>query len=405
MEDKPEPVELTKGVYWVGVVDWNLRDFHGYVTSKGTTYNAYLIVDEKIALVDTVKSEFSSEMLKRISQIIDPAKIDYVIANHVEMDHSGSLPAVMEVVPNAPIYCTKRGQDGLSLYYQDDGCKDWHFQTVETGTELSLGSKTLMFIEATMLHWPDSMHTYIKEDKILLSNDAFGQHIATSKRFNDEVDDVIEDAAEYYANILMPFGQIILKYIETVGELVIDIDMIAPCHGIIWRENPARIIEAYGRWGKGENKEKVLIIYDTMWGSTHKMANAILDGVKSAGVEVKLLNIRKNDQSKIIKEILDAPVIFVGSPTLNNGMFPSVGGFLTYLKGLRTRGKKAVAFGSYGWGKGAVKAVEAELIAAGFEIIEPGLEVRYRPDDEGLASCRSLGERVANNVKEQMIKE
>ncbi|MBE0524513.1 MAG: flavodoxin domain-containing protein [Methanosarcinales archaeon] len=403
MGDKPKPFELTKGVYWVGVVDWNLRDFHGYVTSKGTTYNAYLIVDEKIALVDTVKSEFSSEMLMRISQIIDPAKIDYVIANHVEMDHSGSLPAVMEVVPNAPIYCTKRGCDGLSLYYHGDGCEDWHFETVETGTELSLGSKTLMFIEATMLHWPDSMHTYLKEDKILLSNDAFGQHIATSKRFNDEVDDVLEDAAEYYANILMPFGQVILKYVDTVGELGIDIDMIAPCHGIIWRDNPARIIEAYGRWARGENKEKVLIIYDTMWGSTYKMANAILEGVKSAGVEVKLLNIRKNDQSKIIKEVLDAPVFFIGSPTLNNGMFPSVGGFLTYLKGLRPRGKKAVAFGSYGWGKGAVKGVESELKAAGFEIIEPGLEIRYRPDEEGLASCRSLGERVANIVKEQMV--
>lgn len=404
MGEKPEPVELAKGVYWVGVVDWNLRDFHGYITSKGTTYNAYLIVDEKIALVDTVKSEFSSEMLKRISQIIDPAKIDYVIANHVEMDHSGSLPEVMEIIPNAPIYCTKRGVDGLSRYYQSEGCEDWHFETVETGTELSLGSKTLMFIEATMLHWPDSMHTYLKEDKILLSNDAFGQHIATSKRFNDEVDDVLEDAAEYYANILMPFGQIILKYVDTVGELGIDIDMIAPCHGIIWRDNPSQIIEAYGRWASGENKEKVLIIYDTMWGSTHKMANAILEGVKSTGVEVKLLNIRKNDQSKIIKEVLDAPVFFIGSPTLNNGMYPSVGGFLTYLKGLRPRGKKAVAFGSYGWGKGAVKAVEAELLAAGFEIIEPGLEIRYRPDDDGLASCRSLGERVANIVKEQMTR-
>lgn len=399
MEDKSEPVELAKGIYWVGVIDWNIRDFHGYITSKGTTYNAYLIVDEKIALVDTVKSEFSAEMLDRISRIIDLSKIDYVVANHVEMDHSGSLPAVMEIIPNATVCCTKRGYEGLCLHYPEG--KDWQFKTVETGTELGLGSKTLMFIEATMLHWPDSMHTYIKEDKILLSNDAFGQHIATSKRFNDEVDDVIEDAAEYYANILMPFGQIILKYVDAVGKLGIAIDMIAPCHGIIWRKDPAQIIEAYGQWANGTNREKVLIIYDTMWGSTHAMANAILEGVRTAGVDVKLLNIRKNDASHIIKEVLDAPVILIGSPTLNNGMFPTVGGFLTYLRGLRPKGKKAVAFGSYGWGKGAVRAVEAELKAAGLEIIEPGLEIRYRPDDEGLASCRSLGERLATIVKER----
>jgi flavorubredoxin len=397
--DTAEPLELVKGVYWVGVVDWNIRDFHGYETPKGSSYNAYLIVDEKIALVDTVKLEFAQELLERISQIIDPAKIDYVVANHVEMDHSGSLPAVMAAAPNAKIYCTKQGKNGLCVYYKAHGCQDWKFETVETGNELNLGSKTLLFIEATMLHWPDSMETYIKEDKILLSNDGFGQHVATSKRFDDEVGDVMDDAAEYYANILMPFGQIVLKYIETVGTLGIDIDMIAPSHGIIWRKNPGQIIEAYGRWARSENKEKVPIIYDTMWNSTHIMAQSILEGVRSAGVEVKLLNIRKSELAMIIKELLEAPVILVGSPTLNNGIYPPVAGFLTYLKGLRPKGKKAVAFGSYGWGGGAVKAVEKELEATGFEIIEPGLQIRYRPDKQGLEACYQLGERIAGVVK------
>ena len=399
MTDEVEPLELARGVYWVGVIDWNLRDFHGYVTPKGTTYNAYLIVDDKITLVDTVKAEFSAEMLKRISQIVDPAKIDHVIVNHVEMDHSGSLPAIMTAAPDATIYCSKNGKDGLHLHYKAYGCEDWDIEVVKTGSELSLGSKTLMFIEATMLHWPDSMHTYIKEDKILLSSDAFGQHIATSKPFDDEVGDVMAEAAEYYANILMPFGRIILKYIDKVKELGIDINMIAPGHGIIWRQDPGKIIEAYGRWARGETNKKVLIIYDTMWGSTHIMANSILEGIKAAGVEVKLLNIRKNDLSGIITEVLEAPVIIVGSPTLNNGIFPSVSELLTYLKGLHPKGKQAVAFGSYGWGGGAVKAMEKELEMAGFELIEPGLQIRYRPDEEGIAACLQLGERIAGFVQ------
>lgn len=398
MGEISERITLTKGVYWVGAIDWNLRDFHGYVTPRGTTYNAYLIVDEKVALVDTVKAEFAGEMMERIRQIIDPARIDYVVANHVEMDHSGSLPAVMEVIPGARIYGTRQCKNGLAQYYHAQGYDRWDFEIVETGSELNLGTKTLMFIEAAMLHWPDSMHTYIKEDKILLSNDAFGQHVATSKRFNDEVDDVMEDAADYYANILMPLGKVILKYVETVGELGIGIDMIAPCHGVIWRKDPGQIIEAYGRWARGENTQKVLVIYDTMWGSTHIMAREIVEGVTSAGVDVKLINIRKNEFSQIITEILDAPVILVGSPTLNNGIFPSVGGFLTYLKGLHPAGKKAAAFGSYGWGGGAVKAIEKELEAAGFELIEPGLQIRYRPDTEGLEKCRMMGERIATIV-------
>ena len=278
--DELQPLQIAKGVYWVGVVDWNLRDFHGYETPKGGSYNAYLIVDEKIALIDTVKASFSEEMLRRIRQIVDPAKIDYVISNHVEMDHSGSLPSIMDIATNATLIASSKGKSGLCEHYRENGCDNWNFQVAKTGDQINLGKRTLMFIEATMLHWPDSMQTYLKEDRILFSNDAFGQHIATSKRFDDEVEDIMEDAAIYYANILLPFGAQVLKYIEKVKELGISIDMIAPAHGLIWRRDPARIIETYERWAKGETARKVLVIYDTMWGSTEKMAMEIAEGVR-----------------------------------------------------------------------------------------------------------------------------
>jgi len=400
VEEEYRPVELAKGVYWVGAVDWNLRDFHGYATPKGTTYNAYLVVDEKIALIDTVKAQYAGELINAIRKIIDPAKIDYVIANHVEMDHSSSLPAVMRIAPDATVVATKRGKAGLYNYYKAVGCSDWDLEVVKTGSELSLGSRTLMFIETVMLHWPDSMHTYLKEDNILFSNDAFGQHIATSHRFDDEVGDVRDDAATYYATILMPFGSQVLGYADKIKELGIKIGMIAPAHGIIWRQDPEQIIEAYKHWASGRTVPKVLIIYDTMWGSTERMAKEILNAVSAAGIDVKLLNLRKNDWSLIIKEVLEAPVIAVGSPTINNGMLYTVAGFLTCLKGLRPEGKKAVVFGSFGWGGGAVKAAEKEIEAAGLEIIEPGLQVKFRPDEDALESCRELGLKLANVMQE-----
>ncbi|HYN44616.1 MAG TPA: FprA family A-type flavoprotein [Candidatus Limnocylindrales bacterium] len=322
-------IELASGVYWVGALDWNLRDFHGYTTPRGATYNAYLIVDEKIALVDTVKHGFGGEMLTRIREIIDPAKIDYVVSNHGEMDHSGSLPEVMRIVPNAQVICTEKGKEGLIRHFRGK----WDFRTVKTGDELKIGKKTLSFISASMLHWPDNMFTYIKEDKILLSNDGFGQHLASSFRFDENVcsligydcDTVMDEAAKYYANILMPFGGVILKKIEEVQKLGIEIKMIAPSHGMIWTD-PGKIIDAYLKWAKGESKQKVLVIYDTMWSSTETMANEILRGVSDSGIEVSLFHLRKTDWSEIVKEILESKAIIIGSPTLNNGMFPTVGG-------------------------------------------------------------------------------
>lgn len=394
-------VQLMDGVYWVGVVDWNLRDFHGYTTPRGGTYNAYLIVGEKIALVDTVKHGFGGEMIEKIKEIVDPSKIDYVISNHVEMDHSSSLPDIMEIATNAQVIATEKGKDGLLRYYRED----WNFRTVKTGDELALGKKTLFFITAPMLHWPDSMFTYLKEDKILLSNDGFGQHLATSFRFDDEMctligyecDTVMDEAAKYYANILMPFGNIILKKIEELQKLGIEIKMIAPSHGMIWK-NPGKIIDAYLSWAKGASKQKVLVIYDTMWNSTEIMAQEILRGVADSGVEVSLFHLRRNEWSEIVKEVLENRAIIIGSPTLHNGMFPTVGGFLTYLMGLRPKNKLWATFGSYGWAGGAVKAVNEKLKSSGYEPVE-SLEVNFRPDGQDMAKCYALGQKIASMVK------
>ncbi len=394
-------IELTDGVYWVGVVDWNLRDFHGYTTPRGGTYNAYLIVDDKIALVDTVKHGFAGEMIERIKEIIDPSKIDYIVSNHVEMDHSGSLPEIMKIAVNAQVIATEKGKEGLLRHYR----ANWNFRTVRTGDELTLGKKTLFFITAPMLHWPDSMFTYLKEDKILLSNDGFGQHLASSFRFDEdlcsllgyECDTVMDEAAKYYANILMPFAGIILKKIEELQKLGIEIKMIAPSHGMIWT-NPGKIIDAYLKWAQGVSKQKVLVIYDTMWNSTEIMANEILRGVADSGVEAALFHLRRNDWSEIVKEVLEARAVIIGSPTLNNGMFPTVGGFLTYLLGLRPKNKLWATFGSFGWAGGAVKGVNEKLKSAGYEPVE-SLEVNFRPDEQDLAKCYALGQKMASMVK------
>ncbi|WP_342306222.1 FprA family A-type flavoprotein [Methanolobus sp. ZRKC5] len=398
--DDYKPLELAKGIYWVGVVDWNLRDFHGYETPKGGSYNAYLVVDEKIALIDTVKAPFAGEMLKRISQIVDPSKIDYVISNHVEMDHSSSISTIMDIAPGAKLFASSKGQTGLSEYYKEEGFDKWDLQVVGTGDELSLGKRTLMFVEATMLHWPDSMQTYVKEDRILFSNDAFGQHLATSKRFDDEVDDVMEDAGIYYANILLPFGSQVLKYVEKLKELDVSPEMIAPAHGLIWRKGVSRVIEEYGKWARGYSLPKLLVIYDTMWGSTEKMAMEIVEGARASGVEVSLRHLRKNDWSLTMKELMDASIVAIGSPTMNNGMFFTTSGFLTYMKGLRPKGKKYFLFGSYGWGGGAVKGMEKEIESAKFELAMESMQVKFRPYEEDKRACRDIGYKLGEMAKE-----
>jgi len=390
-------ISLVEGIHWVGVVDWNIRDFHGYVTRRGTTYNAYLIQDEKTALVDTVKHTFSSELLRNICEIMDPAKIDYIIVNHVEMDHSSSLPIIAKYAKNATIIASPRGKDAIIEHYGPE----FQVQVVKTGDELKLGKRTLRFIEAPMLHWPDSMFTYVVEDKILMPNDAFGQHLATSERFDDEVDEhvLMEEAKTYYANILMPLAPLITRKLEEVTQMGIPIAMIAPSHGIIWRSDPMKIIQAYADWSAGAAKNKIVIVYDTMWGSTDKMARAIAEGAASEGAEVKVLKLRAADLTEAMTEILDAKAVLVGSPTLNNGMFPTVSAFLTYAVGLKPKGKLWSFFGSYGWGGGAVKSMLEMAQKAGFQVYESSIEVKYVPDQEDLKNCVEFGKQIAAKIK------
>jgi flavorubredoxin len=390
-----EKVELKKGIYWVGAIDWNVRDFHGYSTPFGTTYNAYLILDEKNVLVDTVKSPFYLEMLGRISEIIDPSKIDVIVSNHVEMDHSGSLSQIVERIGNPLVITSEKGKKGLEKHYQ----RSMNFRIVKTGDSFTIGHRTLAFVEAPMLHWPDSMFTYIKEDQLLLPNDAFGQHVASSQRFEDEVgDEVMKHAAKYYANILWPLAPLILKKVDEVVKMGIPIDMIGPSHGLIWRKDPSRIIRAYLDWSQGKTERKILIIYDTMWGSTESMAKAILKGLIEEGAEAKLLHLRSNHRSDIIHQMLEAKGILLGSPTLNNGMFPTMGDFLTYMRGLKPKGKIFGLFGSHGWGGGAVKEMRKNLVEEKFDIWESELVVQYVPDSEELKKAIQFGKEFARKV-------
>ncbi len=389
-------VQLKDGVYWVGAIDWNVREFHGYTTSRGSTYNAYLVRGEKTALVDTVKAGFFTEMISRIESLMDPAEIDYLVVNHVEMDHSGAIPAFMERIPNVKLVATDNGIKALQRHYR----MDLPIQKVRTGDEISLGNKTLQFIEAYMLHWPDSMFTYLKEDRILLPNDGFGQHYAGYYRFDDEnpLEIVMDEAAKYFGNILMPLAPLLPPLLKKIKKMGIPIDMIAPSHGVIWRTHLDKIIQAYTDWSTGVADDRVLVIYDTMWKSTESMAKAISQGISSAGVENKLIHVRQNHRSEIMKEVLSAKVLVVGSPTINEGIFPTVGELLIYLKGLRPLKKKGVAFGSYGWGGEAIPAINDALKGMGVELIDPGLSVIYIPGEEDLEKCVQLGKKIAASL-------
>nr|HID60005.1 FprA family A-type flavoprotein [Desulfobacterales bacterium] len=388
-----KPIEVAQGIYWVGVIDWNIRDFHGYSTKQGTTYNAYLIMDEKITLIDTVKREFADELIHNIIQIVDPKRIAHVISNHTEMDHSGSLARVMHIIgEDKPIYCSKMGRKNLSRHFR----QIWNYKPVQDGGELRIGKRTLTFLETRMLHWPDSMFTYVEEDKILFSSDAFGQHYAGVERFDDQIgDEIMPHARKYFSNILLPYSPLILKLVEKVNGMGLALDVICPDHGIIWRQDPSKIINAYVEWSHQKSKRRVLVIYDTMWHSTEMMANAIVDALAQEGVEAKPMHLRSWHRSDIITEVLDASGIIVGSPTMNNGLFPTVGDFLTYMKGLRPRNKIGAAFGSYGWSGEAVKLISRELEEMKFDVIDPGLRVQYVPDEKDLERCYRLGKKIA----------
>lgn len=375
-------VEVKKGIYWVGAVDWSLRSFHGYTTKRGSTYNAYLIIDEKVTLVDTVKAPFAAEMISRIKSVIDPSKIDYIVSNHVEMDHSGAIKAVLALAPNAKVVTSApQGVKGLTAHYGE-----MDFMPVKSGDTLSLGSRTLSFVPTPMLHWPDNMVTYCPEEKILFSNDAFGQHYASGGRFDDEepLGDVLHEARTYYANIVMPYSMQAAGAVKAAEGL--DIELIAPSHGVMWRSHISEIIEEYKKWSSLKMNKEAVVVYDSMWHSTEKMAKTIVEAFASKGYNAKLCDLKAWDNSEVINEILTAEYVAVGSPTLNNQMLPTVASFLTYLKGLapKNSGKKAFAFGSYGWGGQSIGLVEKELTDCGFEIALEKQRIQYIPSQESL---------------------
>ncbi len=388
---------LKPDIYWVGAIDWDIREFHGYLTQRGSTYNAYLILDEKTVLVDTVKHYLFDEMLARIQEHIDPSKIDYIVSNHVEMDHSGSLPKILEYAPKAKIITSTQGEKGLTRHFK----KDWDLQVVKSGDTLNIGKRNLTFVHTPMVHWPDNMVTYIPEDKLLLSNDAFGQHIASSKRFDDEIGWEIlkEEAAKYYGNIVLPYGDQVQKALQALGGL--EIDMIGPSHGMIWRSLIPKILEEYGKWSTNATEAKALIIYDSMWGSTEKMAHKLKEGLCEAEVPVTIRNLKTNHISDIMTDLITSKLILIGSPTLNNGMLPSLGALLTYMKGLKPKDRTGFAFGSFGWGGQAVKQIEEIMKDLKWELPEEGMKIKYIPDEDELETVKNIGKKLAENLKKQ----
>ncbi len=386
--------QLTDKVSWVGKIDWELKRFHGneYSTRRGSSYNSYLVRDQKTALIDTVWQPFDKEFVIRLKQEIDLNKIDYIIANHNEIDHSGALPELMREIPNTPIYCTANGAKILKGHYH----QDWNFVTVKTGDALDLGESKLIFVEAPMLHWPDTMFTYMTGENILFSNDAFGQHYATESLYNDTVDqaELFAEALKYYANILTPFSALVTKKIHEVLGLNLPVSLICPSHGVIWKNNPAQIVEHYLRWAGNYQENQITLVYDTMWNSTRKMAEAIAAGIRraDADITVKLINAAKQDKNDIITEVFRSKAVLLGSSTINNGYLFSIGGLLEMMKGLKFKEKSAAAFGSYGWSGEAVKQLTKGLEDIGLKIVN-GHRSLWVPDEAELAACADYGSR------------
>ena len=372
-------IEIKPDVYWVGGTDWNERNFHGYTTDRGSTYNAYLIMDEHITLIDTCKCTFADDLIERISDIVDPSRIEYVVSNHVEQDHSGAIPRVMELAPNATIITSDpHGLKGLTAHYGSD----YNYRAVKTGDTLRIGKRTLTFTATVMVHWPDNMVTYSDYDKILFSNDAFGQHFASSKHFDDEVGlpEVLEQAKKYYANIVMPYSRHVVKALKVLGG--VEFDMIAPSHGVIWRSHVPEILEA---WSSLEPDDYAIVVYDSMWHTTENMALQIVEAFIEEGVPARLFDLKANHISDIMTEVLSAKYIAVGSPTLNNSMMPTVAAFLCYLKGLSPKNRIGIPFGSYGWGQTGPKEVAESLEKCGFSLDFGTLTRQWTEDEQGLA--------------------
>jgi flavorubredoxin len=390
--------ELKEGVYWVGATDWRVRYFHGYElsTHRGSTYNAYLVKDEKTVLIDTVWQPLTDRFLENLREVVDINKIDYIIANHSEPDHSGALPALMEMIPDTPIYVSKKGEETIKRHYH----KDWNLKVVSTGDKLNIGKNDLMFIEAPMLHWPDSMFTYLTGKNILFPNDAFGQHFASSKIFNDEVDEVevFQESLKYYANILTPFSRSVKQKIEQFKGLNLPVDIIAPSHGVIWRKDPMRIVEKYYEWSQGINEKSVVIVYNSMWGATHKMAEFIGKGIGAAGVPYKIFEISTADKNDVLTEVFKSRGVLLGSSTVNNGILGSLMPFIEEMIGLKFTNKVGAAFGSYGWSGESPKILEDYLTKAKFKVLQESIKVKYMPDENELEQCIKFGRDFAEKM-------
>jgi len=393
-------IQVKNNVYWIGKIDWELRKFHGneYSTHRGSTYNSYLIKEGKNIIIDTVWKPFAKEYVKNLKKEIDLNKVDYVIANHAEIDHSGGLPELMLHIPDVPIYCTENGIKSLKGHYH----KDWNFIPVKTGDKIDVGNgKSLVFIEMKMLHWPDSMACYLTGDNILFSNDAFGQHYASEYMFNDLVDqnELFTECMKYYANILTPFSPLVEKKINEVLSMNLPIDIIATSHGVIWRKNPAQIVEKYLVWSKNYQENQITILYDTMWDGTKIMAENIALGIKKAhnSVNIKLFNISKTDKNDLITEIFKSKTILIGSPTINRGITVATSGLLEEIEGLSFKNKKAAAFGCYGWSGESVDKITNLLEKAGFTIINQGIRSLWYPDTESIEKCIFYGQEIAKS--------
>lgn len=395
-------IEIKDKIYWVGVRDWEIKRFHGeeYSTHRGSTYNSYLIKDQKIALVDTVWTPFHEEFIEELEREIGLNNIALIVINHTEQDHAGSLLYLMEKIPDTPIYCSKNGAAMIKGHFH----KDWNFNIVKTGDSVELGDYKLVFVEMPMLHWPDSMATYVAGANVLLSNDAFGQHYASPYLYNDQVDqaELFQEALKYYANILTPFSGSVQKKIKEIKELNIPIDMIAPSHGVIWRENPLQIVEKYDQWSSSYHEGTAVILYDTMWGATKKMALFIAKGLYNKGIGAKVFNVGRIDKNDVITEVFKAKGVIVGSSTINNGILSSSAAILEIIKGLRFKDKVACSFGSYGWSGESPKLIEQKLTDAGLEIITEPLKVKYEPTPEDLKECEAYGEQFALKMQERM---
>ena len=393
-------VNVINNVHWVGKIDWELRKFHGneYSTHRGSTYNSYLINEEKTALVDTVWAPFAKEYVNNLAGEIDLEKIDFVVANHAEIDHSGALPELLERIPDTPVYCTANGVKSLTGHYH----RDWNFKVVKTGDRLSLGSKELIFVEAPMLHWPDSMFCYLTGDNILFSNDAFGQHYASEYLFNDLVDqnELYTECLKYYANILTPFSSLVEKKIQEFLGLNLPLDIICTSHGVIWRNNPAQIVERYLQWAKGYKENQITIVYDTMWNGTRVMAESIAKGIVRTDhdVNVKLFNIASSDKNDVLAEVFKSKAVVFGSPTINRGILTSLAGLLEEIKGLSFQEKKAAVFGSYGWSGESTRVLAESLQQAGFTVVDDGLKVLWNPSEQSIEECVSYGRKLAGDL-------